>query len=67
MTREEDCGTGAEHGSSPGMGETHGVDQEEPAETGAVETRSAEGEELSSACSRPHDVFPGLCQSSEHA
>ena len=60
MTWEEDCGTGAEHGSSPGMGETQGVDHEEPVETGAVETRSAEGEEFSSACSRPHNIFPGL-------
>lgn len=62
VTTEVDCRTGVEHGCSPGMGETKGVDQEE-----SVETRSAEGEELSSVCSRPHDIFPGLCQISECA
>lgn len=67
MTREEDCGTGIEHGCNPGMGETQGVDQKEPVETSAVETRSDEGEELSSACSRPHAIFLGLCQISECA
>lgn len=61
-TRAENCGTGAEHGSSSGMGETQGVDQEE-----LVETRSAEGEKLILMCSRPHDIFPGLCRISEHA
>lgn len=44
-----------EHGSSPGMGGTGGVDQEEPVEISAVETRSAERKNIST-CSRPHDM-----------
>lgn len=51
----EGLGHRIEHGCSPGMAETWDVDQEEPVETSAVETRSAESKNVS-ACSWIHDM-----------